>query len=248
MTTNGLALTGERTVPGVWHENYWFRRHEAAYEFLLPYATVRSVLEVGCGEGYGTARFAEVAGRVIGLDYDPAAVAHAAARYATPSFLRANLAALPVRDAALDVVATLQVIEHVWDHAQFVRECLRVLRPGGTLLVTTPNRLTFSPGRETPINPYHTHEFTAAELSELLTRCGFTDLDVRGLHADARLRDLDAAHGGSFAHAQLAAPPEQWSDELAQQVVGVATDAFVTTTADPDAALDLVVVARRPGV
>ncbi|HEY3714549.1 MAG TPA: methyltransferase domain-containing protein [Jatrophihabitantaceae bacterium] len=248
MTTNGLALTGERTVPGVWHENYWFRRHEAAYEFLLPYAAVRSVLEVGCGEGYGTARFAEVADRVIGLDYDAAAVAHAAARYATPSFLRANLAALPVRDAALDVVATLQVIEHVWDHAQFVRECLRVLRPGGTLLVTTPNRLTFSPGRETPINPYHTHEFTAAELSDLLTSGGFTDLDVRGLQAGARLRNLDAGLGGSFADAQLAAPPEQWSNELAQQVVGVTTADFVTTATDPDAALDLVVVARRPGV
>ncbi|HZE49647.1 MAG TPA: methyltransferase domain-containing protein [Jatrophihabitantaceae bacterium] len=248
MTTNGLALTGERTVPGVWHENYWFRRHEAAYEFLLPYAAVRSVLEVGCGEGYGTARFAEVADRVIGLDYDAAAVAHAAASYPTPSFLRANLAALPVRDAVIDVVATLQVIEHVWDHTQFVRECLRVLRPGGTLLVTTPNRLTFSPGRLTPINPYHTHEFTAAELSDLLTSCGFIDLDVQGLRAGSRLRNLDAGPGGSFADAQLAAPPEQWSDDLAQQVVGVTTADFVTTATDPDAALDLVVVARRPGV
>jgi SAM-dependent methyltransferase len=145
-------------------------------------------------------------------------------------------------------VATLQVIEHVWDHAQFVRECLRVLRPGGTLLVTTPNRLTFSPGRATPINPYHTHEFTAAELSDLLTSGGFTDLDVRGLRAGARLRNLDARHGGSFADAQLATPPERWSDELAQQVLGVTTADFVTTAADPDTALDLVVVARRPGV
>ncbi|HEY3629448.1 MAG TPA: class I SAM-dependent methyltransferase, partial [Jatrophihabitantaceae bacterium] len=143
---NDLVLTGERTVPGIPHENYWFRRHEAAYGFLLRYARGETVLDVGCGEGYGAARFAEVAGRVIGVDYDAAAVAHAAEQYPTARFVRANLAALPVRSQAVDVLATLQVIEHVWDHAQFVDECRRVLRPGGWLLVTTPNRLTFSPG------------------------------------------------------------------------------------------------------
>ena len=243
-----LELTGERTGPDVWHENYWFRRHEAAYEHLLPYAVVRTLLEVGCGEGYGTARFAEVAGRVIGIDYDAGAVRHATARYGRPSFLRANLAALPVRDASVDVVVTLQVIEHVWDHAQFVHECRRVLRPGGTLVVTTPNRLTFSPGRDTPANPFHTHEFTATELGTLLAGCGFAELDVRGLHAGTRLQELDAAHGGSFVDAQLAAPPTQWTRQLAQDVVDITRADFVTTADDPDAALDLVVVARRPGV
>lgn len=108
--SGALPLTGERTVPDVWHENYWFRRHEAAYEHLLPYVEARSVLEVGCGEGYGPARFPEAAGRVIGIDYDPGAVRRAAARYEAPDFVQGNLAALPVRDAVIDVVATLQVI------------------------------------------------------------------------------------------------------------------------------------------
>jgi len=245
-----LPLTGERTVPGVPHENYWFRRHEAAYEFLLPYATdaTATVLDVGCGEGYGAARFAGAAGRVVGVDYDAGTVAHAATRYRTARFVRGNLAALPVRSASVDVLATLQVIEHVWDHAQFVGECRRVLRPGGRLLVTTPNRLTFSPGRDTPDNPFHTHEFTAAELRELLSRAGFVDLDVRGLHAGPRLQTLDRKHGGSFTDAQLAAPPAQWSATLTQDVVGVVRADFVVSAADPESALDLVVVARRPGV
>jgi SAM-dependent methyltransferase len=248
--TAALPLTGERTVPGVPHENYWFRRHEAAYEFLLPYAAnaTATVLDVGCGEGYGTAQFAHLAGRAIGVDYDAATVAHAAARYPTARFVRANLAALPVRSQAVDVLGTLQVIEHVWDHAQFVGECRRVLRPGGWLLVTTPNRLTFSPGRETPDNPFHTHEFTAAELHNLLADNGFVDLDVRGLHAGPRLQTLDRKHGGSFTDAQLAAPPDQWSAALTQDVVGVVRADFVVTAADPESALDLVVVARRPGV
>ncbi|HEY7045821.1 MAG TPA: class I SAM-dependent methyltransferase [Jatrophihabitantaceae bacterium] len=242
-----LPLTGERTAPGVWHENYWFRRHEAAYEHLLTYASVRLLLEIGCGEGYGTARFASVAGEVIGLDYDAATVRHAASRYAGPTFLRANLAALPVRDDAIDVVAGLQVIEHVWDHPQFVHECRRVLRPGGVLLLTTPNRVTFSPGRDTPTNPFHTHEYTAAELTELLSRSGFA-AEVRSLHAGPRLRELDAKYGGSFTDAQLAGPPERWSAGLAQDVVGVTGTDFVVTAEEPDAALDLLVVARRSGV
>ena len=106
------------------------------------------------------------------FDYDTLTVRHAARRYARARFARANLAALPVRSASIDVLATLQVIEHVWDHAQFVRECVRVLRPGGLLLVTTPNRLTFSPGLDEPLNPFHTKEFTSPELTGLLEHCG----------------------------------------------------------------------------
>jgi ubiquinone/menaquinone biosynthesis C-methylase UbiE len=121
----GLPLTGERTVPGIWHENYWFRRHEAAYEFLLRYVRGRTVLEIGSGEGYGAALLAAAARRVIGLDYDAATARHAASQYPSVRFLRANLAALPVRSAALDAVVSLQVIEHVWDHRQFLHECVR---------------------------------------------------------------------------------------------------------------------------
>ncbi|MGV0803483.1 class I SAM-dependent methyltransferase, partial [Mycolicibacterium elephantis] len=80
-----------------------------------------------------------------------------------------NLAELPLADDEVDVVVNFQVIEHLWDQGQFVSECLRVLRPGGTLLISTPNRITFSPGLDTPVNPFHTRELNAAELTELLT-------------------------------------------------------------------------------
>jgi SAM-dependent methyltransferase len=249
--TASLPLTGERTVPGLPHENYWFRRHEAAYEFLLPYVQGETVLDVGCGEGYGTARFAHVARRVIGIDYDASAVAHAARQYPTARFVRANLAALPIRSQAVDVLATLQVIEHVWDHGQFVGECRRVLRPGGWLLVTTPNRLTFSPGAEgtdPPTNPFHTHEFTATELHDLLTRNGFIDVSGHGLHAGPNLQALDRKHGGSFTDAQLSTPPDEWSSALTHDVAGVVRSDFVVSTADAESALDLLVVARRPGI
>ena len=240
-----LPLTGERTVPGVPAENYWFRRHEAAYEYALPLVAGRRVVEVGCGEGYGTALLATAAESVTGIDYDALAIAHCARTYPSARFVRANLAALPVASGVVDVVASLQVVEHVWNHGEFVRECLRVLRPGGLLVMTTPNRLTFSPGSDVPVNPFHTKEFTAAELAELLARNGFGVESVLGLHAANRLRELDEKYG-SFVDAQLAEAPDEWSPALAADVAGVGTGDFAVSGRDVDASLDLIVLARRP--
>lgn len=239
-----LPLTGERTVPGIAEENYWFRRHEAAYEFASPLVAGRTVLEVGCGEGYGTDLLARTARHVLGIDYDALTAAHAHAAYPTARFVRANLAALPVPSASVDVVATLQVIEHVWNHSEFVRECLRVLRPGGLLLVTTPNRLTFSPGLDAPINPFHTKEFTATELSGLIAANGFGIEAVLGLHAGARIAALDARYG-SFVEAQLACAPPDWPGSLRADVAAVTTADFPIHERDVDACLDLIVLARR---
>jgi SAM-dependent methyltransferase len=243
-----LPLTGERTVPGIPHENYWFRRHEVAYQWLASAVAGRLVLDVGCGEGYGTALLAASARRVVGLDYDTATVAHAARHYRGPAFVRANLAALPIAAGAVEAVAALQVIEHVWDHPGFLAECRRVLAPAGMLMVTTPNRLTFSPGLDRPVNPFHSVEFTAAELVELGTGHGFTVEDVAGVHAGPRLAALDRRYG-SFVAAQLAAPPDAWPDRLRHDVASVTASDFVLADArnlDVDAALDLVVRFRRP--
>ena len=170
---DALPLTGERTIPGLAEENYWFRRHEVVYQRLADRCADRDVLEAGCGEGYGADLLADVARHVIGLDYDESAVAHVKARYPRVEMRHGNLAELPLADGAVDVVVNFQVIEHLWDQPQFVAECLRVLRPGGVLMMSTPNRITFSPGRDTPINPFHTRELNAAELTELLDRRRF---------------------------------------------------------------------------
>lgn len=244
-----LPLTGERTVPGVAEENYWFRRHQVAYLHAAELVTGRTVVDVGCGEGYGTDMLGEMAARIVGVDYDAAAIAHAARSYPRPHFVRGNLAAVPVRTAAVDVVVTLQVVEHVWNHREFVGECLRLLRPGGLLYVTTPNRLTFSPGLDEPANLFHTREFTATELAELLRAGGFEIDQVLGVHAGPRLAALDGRHGGSFVEAQLAVPPERWSARLRRDVTGIGTGDFRILAAhvhDVDESLDLVVLARRP--
>jgi SAM-dependent methyltransferase len=251
-----LTLTGERTIPDVDIENYWFRRHQVVYQRLAPHCAGREVLEAGCGEGYGADLIAGVARRVVAVDYDAAAVAHVRGRYPRVEAVQANLARLPLPDASVDVVVNFQVIEHLWDQAQFVAECARVLRPSGSLMVSTPNRITFSPGRDTPINPFHTRELNADELTELLADAGFSEVSISGLFHGPRLRQMDARHGGSIIDAQIARAlaDAPWPPELAADVAAVTTDDFDIVGAgfdgadgrDIDDSLDLIAIAVRP--
>jgi SAM-dependent methyltransferase len=243
---DSLPLTGERTVPGIPQENYWFRRHEVAYVDLAAHCADAVVLEAGCGEGYGADLLAARARLVVGLDYDAFTAAHVAKVYPSVRTVRGNLAALPLRSASVDVVANLQVIEHLWDQEGFLAECRRVLRPGGVLLITTPNRITFSPGRDTPLNPFHTRELSGAEMDELLVAAGFGVEFLGGVHHGPRLRELDAALGGSIIDAQIevAVAGRPWSDELMSAVTSVTAADFEITTDDIDASLDLVGIAR----
>ncbi|MGB2949462.1 MAG: methyltransferase domain-containing protein [Rhodococcus sp. (in: high G+C Gram-positive bacteria)] len=241
-------MTGERTVPGIAEENYWFRRHEVAYEALAKRCIDRVVLEAGSGEGYGANMIADVASVVVGLDYDLSAATHVSTRYPRVRMLRGNLARLPLRDASVDVVVNFQVIEHLWDQAQFLSECFRVLTPGGALLISTPNRITFSPGRDTPLNPFHTRELDAGELIELLVEAGFTVETMTGVHHGRALRELDAKHGGSFIDAQIerSLAGEPWPQDLTEDVASVGVADFEVDPSEIDASLDLVAIAIKP--
>lgn len=156
-----LPLTGERTLPGVPGEEYWFARHEAVYRWVAERfaAILRDgvVVEAGSGEGYGAAILRDAGARaVVALEHDEPAARHAAAAYPSVSTSRANLAAMPVAAASADLLVCLQVVEHLWDLRGFLADCVRVLRPGGVAVVSTPNRPVFSPasvgarGRRTP--------------------------------------------------------------------------------------------------
>ena len=241
-----LPLTGERTVPGIAEENYWFRRHEAAYLRLVPHCRDAVVLEAGCGEGFGAQLLTSVARRVVALDYDTLTVAHVAARYPAVAAVRGNLIGLPLADSCLDVVVNLQVIEHLWDQPGFLAECVRVLGPGGALLISTPNRITFSPGRDTPLNPFHTRELNAAELDSLVRDAGFAEVEMLGLHHGPGLRALDAAHGGSMIDAQVAVVVDggEWPERLRADVAGVRAEDFEIHGGRIDDSLDLIAIAR----
>lgn len=257
MTTRAetLPLTGERTVPGAAVENYWYRRHEAAYRAVAPMLPTGRLLELGVGEGYGAALLGHDPARgrrVVGVDYDPATLRHVARRYPEVAAVRGNAVALPVADARVDAVVSMQLVEHLWDQPAHVAECARVLRPGGVLVLSTPNRLTFSPGydpaTDRPRNVYHARELSAAELLALVAPA-LPGATLYGLHAGARLRALDDAarrrYGTDLVEAQLAGPAERWPDGLAAMVGSVTAADFALSTVDVDDALDLVVVATR---
>lgn len=241
-----LELTGERTLPGIAHENYWYRRHEAVYRAaakLLKLTAGDRVLDAGCGEGYGGELLRTEHGvDVVAVDYDALAAGHVRRAYPALRPLRANLVALPLADVCVDAVVTLQVVEHLWDQPLFVRECARVLRPGGRVLLSTPNRLTFSPDGTT--NPFHTRELDAAELRDLGGE-GLADVEVLGLHHGPRLRTWEAEHG-PLVQAQLSAPPHAWAEALLGFVSDITSEDFVITADDLDASLDLLAVGRKP--
>ena len=234
-----LPLTGERTLPGIRQENYWFRRHEAAYRWAAIAAEVVGglVLDAGTGEGYGGQLLRDAGARTVaGIDLDLATLRHLAVAHPQVSPVRANLVDLPVRTGAADAVVSAQTVEHLWDQRRFVSECARVLRPGGRLVLTTPNRRTFPPG-----NLFHSRELDADELVELV-RAHVDVVQLAGLHHGRRLADADARLGG-LVRAQLRAPYDQWDDELARVVAATTADDFVV--AEPQGSLDLLLLGVR---
>jgi hypothetical protein len=118
-------------------------------------------------------------------------------------------------------------------------------------MMSTPNRITFSPGRDTPVNPFHTRELNAGELTELLVDGGFAEVSISGLFHGPRLREMDARHRGSIIDAQIAraVADAPWPPELAADVAAVTIDDFdiiESSDRDIDDSLDLIAIAVRP--
>lgn len=236
MTTH-LPLTGERTVPGIPREQYWFARHEVVYRWLALKTAGQTVLEAGSGEGYGAHILRSAGARVVAVDYDEAAIRHSAATYDLPH-VQANLAALPV--AAVDVVVSLQVVEHLWDLRGFLKEVRRV---SDWTCLSTPNRLTFSPGLgrgEKPTNPFHVEEFDAAQLADLVTTAGFESVEMFGVFHGPRL----TARPSVIAEQIDAALSDAWPDDLERFVAATSIEDFEIRSDDVHQSLDLIVVAR----
>jgi SAM-dependent methyltransferase len=250
-----LVLTGERTLPGIPDERYWFQRHVVAYRYAVEHleaSAARRVLDAGCGEGYGLALLAAGgAEQVIGADLDDTVVAHARRVYAAEDprieVVAAELMSLPLPDDAIDLTVSFQVIEHLHDIPGYLRSLARVTRPGGTVLIATPNRLTFTPDSDHPVNPFHTREFTGEELTRELTASGFEVRQLLGVHHGPELAAVEARTGVAFPELLAGDEPGGWPDWLRATVHAVETDWFELRTSELDASLDLLADCRVPG-
>lgn len=164
-TQSEFDFTGERIVPGRTAEHL-FREHEERYVFAGQFIKGKDVLDVACGTGVGS-RFLQQAGArsVLGLDIDPQAVSFAKARYRDVSFAQCDATELCLPDRSIDVVVSFETIEHLQDHQKYIRECRRVLRPGGLFICSTPNTKLYGRRWE---NKYHVHELSTGEFQDLL--------------------------------------------------------------------------------
>jgi SAM-dependent methyltransferase len=139
--------------------------HVNRYAWAEPRASGR-ILDVACGTGYGSAMLAR-RGQVSGLDKESAAVALAHHRAPEIDFRACVLPPIPFPDRTFDVVVTFETLEHIEDDEAYIAEIHRVLKPGGQLLLSTPNAAVSSPGGS-PSNPWHVREYTLDGLLALL--------------------------------------------------------------------------------
>jgi SAM-dependent methyltransferase len=166
--------------------------HLKAYEEAARVATDRDVLDLGCNTGYGTVRIASVARRVVGADVSARAIDVARARPegGPVTWVVVDGGPLPFEDDSFDLVTSFQVIEHLEDPVPWLREIARVLRAGGSAILTTPNAAIRLDAGMTPWNRFHVREFRAAELDRLLGQV-FASVRVRGLFGTPTLTETE---------------------------------------------------------
>ena len=191
-----IEWTGERCVP-------WTPDVTVAYEHYHRYlwaaalVTGRRVLDLASGEGFGAALLAESAETVTGIDIDPRAVEHARLSYPAPNLTFGAGSALELDEFADDsfgAVVAFELIEHLSDHERFLAELDRVLAPDGVAIVSTPDTLVYSEGKDAEPNPFHQRELTKAEFRDRL-RTRFEHVALWGQRAadGSRIAAIDEA-------------------------------------------------------
>ena len=182
-----LPLTGERTLPDVPAENYWFQRHLVVYKWIAARVGGQRVVDMACGEGYGSEVLAAAAASVVGVDANPEAHEHARLRYVRPN-LRFERDLVETFAEPCDAVVFLQTIEHVEDPGAILEHFNSILDPGGVAYVSTPNLLTLAPpGAEKSDNPWHVKEYRAEEF-QALCEAHFPQVEMLGLFHARKLR------------------------------------------------------------
>ena len=165
-------IVPDETEPGI------VALHLKRYVFAEPWCRGMDVLDLACGVGYGSAYLAGSARRVVGADISEEAVAYARTRYPAPNveYVVADAAALPFEAGSFDTVCSFETIEHLPDRHGYLAEVVRVLRPGGTCIVSTPNAQRTT---DHPDNPFHHVELDRTDFAALLRRY-FDDVELYG--------------------------------------------------------------------
>jgi len=262
-----MIKSTERIIPGQWQgtveEQILYLRHVYAYEFALTMLTPGlDVLEIGSGDGYGAEMLSRAGARVTGIDLSTDAVAHAGEKHqaANLAFVAYDGVHMPFADDRFGLAVSFQVIEHVEDVPLYLAEIRRVLAPGGTLVITTPNRVyRLKPGQR-PWNRFHLREYDAAGLRRELAAC-FPDVRVWGIKGSEEIQRIEHARVAwalkSGPAASLRRVMPEWLRRLAGRLLkhpsprpdatgpGFTTADYSVVKEDVDSSLDLLALCRR---
>jgi SAM-dependent methyltransferase len=210
---NRVGGVPERFVPASVRGELTDAEHLVRYAWAGRLAAGKRVLDAGCGLGYGTRMLRRAgAAEVVGVDIAAAAVEAARAdEEAGVRFEVGDVGDLDHPDGAFDVVVCLEVIEHVPDQRRVIAELVRVLAPGGVLVISSPNRAVYVPG-----NPHHIHEYLPEELRAALAE----SLEYVGLWRQHNWICSAVMDDESFAADDLAAVREMWVEKVAGEEPG----------------------------
>ncbi|MFC1928294.1 methyltransferase domain-containing protein [Chloroflexota bacterium] len=164
------APEGERIMPSDWNDVRQLKAHINRYMFSARYATNNVCLDIACGSGFGSHYLKKGGARmVVGGDISPEGIEYANRNYAEDNvrFQILDAQRLPFENDSFDVIVSHGTIEHLPRPTQFLGECYRVLRPGGILICSAPNKAITSPYGKPP-DKYHFEEFYVAEFNSFI--------------------------------------------------------------------------------
>lgn len=180
-----MAEVHDRERPTFEKENnVTIQRCFFAYEYARPFIEGKDIADVGCGNGYGSEYMAGYAKSVIGLDYSEATVADNSQRLkhlTNLSFKSCKVPPLALDDCSVDVVTAFQFIEHIHPRREFMQDVLRVLKPGGVFICTTPNSK-----KSIARNPFHVFEYTFNEMQQEAGNV-FQQIELQGLDGNDKV-------------------------------------------------------------
>jgi glycosyltransferase involved in cell wall biosynthesis/SAM-dependent methyltransferase len=227
--TRDLPWTGERYVPQIGDEIQLEHLHR--YHWAAQFCVGKSVLDIACGEGYGSEILARSAAGVIGMDLSDATIRHATRKYKRSNleFLLGSCDRIPISDGQIDLVVSFETIEHHDRHQEMMREIKRVLSPRGILIISSPDKHVYA---DIPIykNEYHIKELYVREFEELLRKY-FANVDMLEQRV-AYGSIISKGGGGGFVsfNSEQQSPPAVRGLEKAIYNVALAADILLPDT------------------
>lgn len=174
-----MDFTGERFIPNI--EGWLAFQHYHRYYFSSKFLDLsdKIVLDIACGEGFGSHILAKNSQFVYGIDISKESVEHATASYKSSNlkFLEGSTSSIPLNDSSVDIVVSYETIEHHNEHEKMLLEIKRILKPNGILIISSPDKGFYEkhfPGYK---NVYHVKELYSKEFEKLIAK-NFKFVDI----------------------------------------------------------------------